>query len=343
MERRRMAPLSLAAVRARLADDQAILLLQQFPEELLTWYIRRDSVEVRPAACPEASVVAHIAGHRRAIAAGRGRDAASAALFECAIRPWTANLPSLTSLAVVPDAPWHRVAWPALWDRASGSDLIAGVDVVVAPSASLAVAGGRTIAATPHAGVLVVSATLGGDDLAPLPDAREEARAIARLHPGAHLIEGEAATPDAFTAALSNVQVIHVASHAKDMAAYPLLSHLVLGGPQRPLFARDIARLDLSHTTLVVLAACATAGQSSVRGEGSVGVAWSFLTAGTPRVIATLDEIADRSSSRLFIAIHGELARGATPAQAVGRVQRDFAARAESVRVWAAVTVLGAL
>jgi len=342
LERRRIQPLTLPVVRSRLQKDQALLLLQQFPEELVTWLIRRGDVEVRRTPCRESDVSAHVARHRRSIAAGERRDAASAALFDCVIGPWWTDLHGTSTLAIVPDAVWQRVAWPALWERTSGRELITEVDSVVASSASVAVAAGSTGTAT-ASGVLVVSSTSGDDEHAPLPGAREEARAIARLHQDVRVIEGVSATPETFKAEAVTARVIHVASHAVDTPAYPLLSHLVLAGAEPSLFARDIARLDLSHTKVVVLAACATAGRRSIRGEGSVGVAWSFLTAGAPRVIATLDEVDDQASSRLFVEIHRELARGASPVEAVGRVQRAMAARAESPRVWAGVTVIGAL
>ena len=121
------------------------------------------------------------------------------------------------------------------------------------------------------------------------------------------------------------------------------MSHLVLAGADPSLFARDIAAMDLSKTEAVVLAACATAGERSVRGEGSVGVAWGFLTAGARRVIATLDEVDDTAIGDVFVAVHRHLAEGRSAVDAVGRVQRELATRGDSPRTWAMLTVVGAL
>jgi CHAT domain-containing protein len=123
------------------------------------------------------------------------------------------------------------------------------------------------------------------------------------------------------------------------------LSHLVLTGRQTDgrLMVRDIAARHLSQTRLVVLAACATAGRRAVRGEGTVGIAWGFLTAGTRHVIATLQDIEDAPAGELFTSVHRGIVAGRTPSAALHDTQQRLAAAGASPRVWATVAMFGAL
>jgi CHAT domain-containing protein len=247
-------------------------------------------------------------------------------------------------LAVIPDAAWSQVAWPVLWDRASGVNLVERTAVMIAPSAAVALRDRAAPSRRPGERVLVLSAprTEGRRDL---PSARLEAREIAALYRRNELLEGAAATPDALLDRAPHVDILHVAGHAMDVPSYPRLSHLLLWGEgeEARLFAHEIASTDLSRIQLVVLAACATAGRATVRGEGTVGVAWGFLTAGARRVVATLQEIEDGPARELFTGMHRRIAAGMRPMQALHAVQREMAAAGESPRVWAAVTVIGTM
>ena len=159
------------------------------------------------------------------------------------------------------------------------------------------------------------------------------------------MLEKEEATPANVLRELPGADVVHVASHSVDVPGYPELSHLVLtGGPtEGRLLVRDIASRNLSKTRLVVLAGCSTAGQRTVRGEGTVGIAWGFLTAGTRHVIGTLQDIEDGPAGALFVSVHRGIAAGQTPSRALQETQRKLAASGESPRVWATVAMFGAL
>ena len=178
-----------------------------------------------------------------------------------------------------------------------------------------------------------------------LPAARREAQEISGIYPGGLLLEKGNATPANVLRELAGADVVHVASHAVDVPGYPELSHLALtGGPTAGrLLVRDIASQHLSNTRLVVLAGCATAGRRTVRGEGTVGIAWGFLTAGTSHVIGTLQDIEDGPASALFVSLHRGIAAGQSPSRALHETQRTLAASGESPRVWATVAMFGAL
>jgi CHAT domain-containing protein/tetratricopeptide (TPR) repeat protein len=343
LDLRRVQPLALAEVRRRLRSDEAVLLLDQSSSGLVTWWITPGSVRTAAVPAPLPRVEALVASHRRAIDRGERRSAASAELFDLAIRGWWPELRNVATVAVIPDGAWSRVAWSALWDPSSQTELVSGAAIVVAPSASMALSA-RWDPGVPARRTIVVSAADGVNG-APLPAARREAKEISSLYHGARLLEKEEATPANVLRELSGADVVHVASHSVDVPGYPELSHLVLtGGPTAGrLLVRDIASRHLSKTRLVVLAGCSTAGRRTVRGEGTVGVAWGFLTAGARQVIGTLQDIEDGPAGALFVSVHRGIAAGQTPSRALHETQRQLAASGESPRVWATVAMFGAL
>jgi CHAT domain-containing protein/Flp pilus assembly protein TadD len=340
---RRITPLSLADVQERLKSGEALLLLDQSSSSLVSWWITSASVRTASANASLDQVEALVTSHRRSVDRGERKNPASAALFDLAVRSWWPDLRKTATVAVIPDGAWSRVAWPALWETSSGVELVSGAAFVVAPSASVA-AGGRWNPDAPARTAVVVSAADTGS-AAVLPAARREAKEISGIYPEGRLLQGDAATPANVLRELDAADIVHVASHSVDVPGYPALSHLVLTGSQTDgrLMVRDIAARHLSQTRLVVLAACATAGRRAVRGEGTVGIAWGFLTAGTRHVIATLQDIEDAPAGELFTSVHRGIVAGRTPSAALHDTQQRLAAAGASPRVWATVAMFGAL
>jgi CHAT domain-containing protein len=94
-------------------------------------------------------------------------------------------------------------------------------------------------------------------------------------------------------------------------------------GKSRNGFLRlyDIYNLRLS-AELVVLSACQTALGGEIKGEGLIGLTRGFLYAGAPRVVATLWEIDDRTTSVLMKQFYESmLVRGERPAAALRAAQ----------------------
>ena len=338
----RAQPVSLAEAQRRLRADEGILLLDQSSEDLVTWWIARDGVHVARARVTGPQLDALVAAQRQGIEAGQRRSRSSSQLFDLAVRPNWAAMRKMRIAAVIADGAWNQAVWPALWDSSSGVELVSALPLVMAPSATVALTRhGEVSAAGP---ALIVSAA-DVDGGAVLPGARAEAAAVAAVY-GRHVVlDGSDATIENVLGQAPKAEVLHVSSHANSVASYPQLSHLVLAGPagRDRLFVGDITAMDLSTVRLVVLAACTTAGRSAVRGEGSVGVAWAFLTAGAGAVIATLQDVEDDDARRFFPEVHRRIAAGLPAAAALQAVQREWAQAGEPPRMWANVAVFGSL
>jgi CHAT domain-containing protein len=72
------------------------------------------------------------------------------------------------------------------------------------------------------------------------------------------------------------------------------------------------------HAELVTISACNGAGTRAYAGEGLVGLSWAFLRAGARRVIASLWEVSDSSSTpQIMDSLYQGLDRGEDAATAL--------------------------
>ena len=211
-------------------------------------------------------------------------------------------------LVIVPTPALQSLPWSLL-------PSCAGRPITVAPSASLwSQAHGRAAAA----GRVVVVAGPG------LPGAREEARAVAALHPGAQrLLDGEAVAPRV-AAALDGAALVHVAAHGRLRSDNPLFSALVLA--DGPFTVYDLERLNTAPAH-VVLAACDTGRSQSVAGGEILGLTAALLGQGTATLVAPVVPVPDAETVDLMRAYHGHLRTGLSPAEALAQAQQRGAGR----------------
>jgi CHAT domain-containing protein len=127
----------------------------------------------------------------------------------------------------------------------------------------------------------------------------------------------------------------------------PLLSRLVFApgrdGDPGILYAREIYRLRLEETRLVVLAACDTAGPVP-NSAGVASLARAFLAAGVPAVVASLWSVDDRATAKLFQSYYRTLRGGADPVTALRDAQLALLRSTGPERspvVWGAFEVFG--
>ncbi|MEM9599083.1 MAG: CHAT domain-containing tetratricopeptide repeat protein, partial [Acidobacteriota bacterium] len=166
---------------------------------------------------------------------------------------------------------------------------------------------------------------------------REGRRVLELAGEGEHTLrEGFDATLESlFDTEGGNVTHLHIASHGlahrRPELAGVLLAGVHSDGRERSdqgfAAAFDIARRDLG-VELAVLSACNTGTSGAkVAGEGSMSLAWSFLSGGAQRVVSTLWQVNDDATARfmdLFYEAH--FRRGETAAAALRHAQRTMLA-----------------
>lgn len=138
--------------------------------------------------------------------------------------------------------------------------------------------------------------------------------------------------------------LLHIAAHAEIDPQRPWNSALVFGQPGAPirLLAGDVAEWHL-EARLAVLTSCGSASGAVLSGEGMLGLASGFLSAGVPSVLATLWAVDDRQAEKFTHRFYTELAKGHAPATALQHTQRWMRDqhRTQAPFHWAGYVIIG--
>ncbi|HEV7488386.1 MAG TPA: CHAT domain-containing protein [Thermoanaerobaculia bacterium] len=266
-----------------------------------------------------------------------------AVLYKILIKPIAAPVAGVDRLIIVPDRQIHEVPFAALYDAERHRYMVDDYTVSLAPRATQITRSVPRQALTP---ALVVSDPRGGDESA-LPNALQEANAIAAMYDSTTLLVAEQATRARFIAAAQRSGMIHYAGHADSSSADPFgFLHLApdASGRTGDLDANAIASLNLSGAELVILAACGTMRGDFQHVEGMPSIARAFLAAGARNVIGTLWEVDDDAVVPLFQRMHAELRHGSDPPAAL-RIAQAALAHDRNLRLshpstWAPVEIL---
>jgi CHAT domain-containing protein len=316
----------------------------------------RDALQAR-AAPPQTRAVGGLAGAR----AKDGVGAISTRLYDLLVRPAEKAIQGSERLLIVPDGPLHALPFGALTVPARGSRraryLVESTAVHVAASATLhnearrmrpempvATAAHLVAFGDPDFGsVGRASATRGpaasdgvaerGFKLAPLPMARREVQAIAKLFATKSSVYiGPEATEARAKSIPASATHVHFASHAVLDERLPLNSALLLapspGSGDQPsdnglLQVWEIFEGTPANLDLVTLSACETALGEEFGGEGLLGLTQAFQYAGARSVVASLWSIPDASTSQLMLRFYRYMRAGRSKDEALRAAQID--------------------
>ena len=191
------------------------------------------------------------------------------------------------------------------------------------------------------------------ESLPRLPGTRAEVSAIARLahesRPASRIetLVGCAARPTALRkVAAADVDLLHIATHARIDAQRPRLSALALTPesaadmPASTFGLLDILGLKL-NSKLVVLSACDTSRGRLLAGEGVLGPAQAFLQAGSAAVLASYWRVDDAITSTFMQRFYRYLLVDRLSASAALRRTQLESAAAGKTYEWAAFSLYG--
>jgi len=171
-----------------------------------------------------------------------------------------------------------------------------------------------------------------GLDLRPLPLSGQEVKSIAALYPQAEVYLGREATEEkAKSIAPDAHRLVHFACHGLLDERFPLNSALALTVPEKPTEGQDNGLLQAWEifesvcldADLVTLSACDTGLGREMAGEGLIGLTRAFQYAGARSVLASLWEVADRSTARFMESFYGYLHSGKSKDEALRAAQID--------------------
>ena len=169
-----------------------------------------------------------------------------------------------------------------------------------------------------------------------IPATEDEVLAIAELFPDGDVYAGDLASERSLkslsaTNRLSSYRILHFAAHGFSLEEFPQLSSLVLGQDSSALprtdgylTAYEITRLNLA-ADFVNLSACQTGLGRLYLGEGVVGLAHAFVTAGANSLCVSLWQVADESTKNFMIQLYTNILDSDFDyVNAISRVKRSF-------------------
>lgn len=192
-----------------------------------------------------------------------------------------------------------------------------------------------------------------GVRLARVYSSRIEAREILSLVPAGGalaMFDFEANRDRALSPELGHYRIIHFSTHSYFDSSRPELSGIFLstvdeaGLPRNGLLMmHDVYNMRL-NSDLVVLSSCRSALGKEVKGEGVVGFARAFMYAGVPRVVASLWNVDDRSTTELMVRFYrGMFKEGLLPSTALRKAQLSLLMEKQtaSTYTWGAFVLQG--
>lgn len=274
------------------------------------------------------------------------RDARS--LYGMLIAPVEPDLAPGRALVIEADGWLARIPFETLLD-ASGHYLIERAPIVhsLGQDSQARLHGGTGISSNSVALVVGSAASLPAEGLIPLPDASDEADAVASGFHSPRVLEGEEATLNAVRSELPGAAVFHFAGHA---LATPGRTGLMLEGKtenepantSRLLDADTVRQLHLQGLQLAVLSACSTAsGNGGSSGFDSVTDA--FLRAGVPHVVASRWAVNSAETQKFVQNFYGHALLGQTVAEAIRLTSLKILTNRETSHpyYWAAFAAYG--
>lgn len=313
--------LSLSEIRQQLPGDLRIVEYSLLDDRILCWVISKNGFEHKEQRIEADALSKKIHDYLALVSnpnRGVTEEITSAAreLYDLLISPVEQFLGDKTYLCIIPDKRLNYFPFGSLISPTSGRYFMQEHLYVLAPSANVFLASSEAAskkAETASERLLAVgNPSFDHSKFSDLRSAATEAQEIARYYNSIPLI-GERAREYRVKDEMRKADVIHLASHYVVNEQSPMLSGLLLAKEAEPpenkgedgvLQASEIYDMHLPRTRLVVLSACQTGNEQSIRGEGPIGVARPFLKAGVPLVVASLWPIDSSATAELMISFH---------------------------------------
>jgi CHAT domain-containing protein len=360
-------PLDLGQIQSRLPGKTQLLQYSVLDNRLIIWVIsgadfRSYSVEVGKESLDE-----KISSYLRAFASGPNAAlegdyrVRSSELYNLLIKPVESLLDKNAEICIIPDKAINRVPFASLISPDTGKYLIEEHAILTSPSANMFLVASDK--ARQKESIQTERLLSVGNpwfdrdafrDLKDLPWAATQASEISAFYQASTVLLEKNARELSVRRELEKTDVAHFATHYVADERSPMLSVLPLAWERNPaskesdgvLQTFEFYDMNLSRLRLVVLSACQTGIERYYKGEGVIGLARPFQSAGIPLVMASLWPVESYPTKELMIALHKHRkSDGLSTAQALRQAQLDMI-RSGSPEFrnpyhWAAYTIIG--
>ena len=286
-------PKNAALIEYMLTDDRYVIFLFSRDRFLFRRVEHRSSVVD--------SIVLQSLNDLRWLASRDVIDNHFAALYSILLEPVEEEIGEFAEIIVIPFGILHYVPFHALRRENARGDtayLVEHKRVSYLPSA-LFLTDLERVKVRPKKELLAFANCDGT-----LPNAEIEVDSICQIYPEACICKGDSATKERLIGCCGEYRMLHLATHGV-LSADPRFSYIVLAPPDAGnLTVREIMGLygSFEHTSLITLSACETAVEEDFATAGMelTTLSNAFKVAGVPSTVATLWEIADRSTAVLM-------------------------------------------
>jgi len=309
-----------------LPDSTALVEYFLTEQEMFSWILRGDKVIAMSVEIQETAVAEMIRRFRETIQAHLSADVEGRQLYDWLVKPAEKDLRGIRHIVFVPHGILHYLPFAALLDE-DGTCLIERFSISFVPSATVlgyCLEKGDPIRRREEIpNVLALSNPDLGSPLYELPFAEKEVKSLQRTYDEVTPFFGKDVTERIVLENAGAYAVIHFACHGTYEPEAPLFSALLLspeGEDDGRLEAHEIFGLRL-NCDLVTLSACETGLAQITRGDEIIGLARSFIFAGTPAIITSLWKVDDLATAVMVKRFYRYLRVGNTKAEALRRAQ----------------------
>ncbi len=317
-------PWDYQRIQGLLPDSTALLEYFITAGKLYSWLIMPGEIMAREDILGKEMLESTIRHFRENIQAHLSVEIESRQLFQWLILPWSKQLKNISRLIVIPHGILHYIPFSALMDE-EGLYLLDRMAVTLAPSGTVLgycmEKGGAP--ASGDETLLAMSNPQLGSPSFDLPFAEKEVKSLRRSFNNVTAFFGEDVTERKVREEVGAYDLIHFACHGTYTAESPLFSALLLtqeGEDDGRLEAHEIFGLDL-NCNLVTLSACETGLSQITGGDEIIGLARSFIFAGTPSIITSLWKVDDLATAVMVKRFYRYLSMGMSRDRALQRAQ----------------------
>lgn len=335
-----------------------LFVLYRDTEQRARCKVQRDDevcLEVHPIDVPQSELLEDVLWMREGIIYHRPIGVTAQRLHSLLIAPALKAIEGKRWLSIIPDGILYALPFQALQDE-DGRYLLEKHTIFYTPSLNLLWELQRRLSSRATRRQPFLWTGLGNPKreapYPPLPYAAQEVQATARLLSSRHsslvvrYFLGEKATEELALKALKESRWTHFAVHTILETQRPLYSRLVFApNKTHDGFLRAFEVLDVGQiaSEMVVLSACETGRGRIIRGEGMLGLSWSFLASGAQTLIVSQWQVDDMSTAHLMTAFYKNLLKKLPPAEALRQAQLEILRHPKFVHLfhWAAFIVMG--
>jgi CHAT domain-containing protein len=193
-------------------------------------------------------------------------------------------------------------------------------------------------------GVVVGASDPGDPEVSRLPEARDEALAVAGLLDRPKVLVGDDALASSVVAAAPHAALLHFAGHTRYAGgATRLLLARPAGAGRDWLDAHSFRPQSFANCRLVVLSACSTGKREESDADGVQDIVQTLVAEGAQQIVATHWDVDSAASAALMKTFYAGLARGLTVPQALHEAETQESAMHEyrNPHFWASYYAIG--